>query len=156
MSDLREQIKKQCFGLDDDELDTQIAYRDILDVVGKIEALIQEQVRLARKVTGETSDGYHTFNELYDYRRVYNAALFNEWARQGKYDVHKSLRHSDGELCFGGGWFVVVAELPTGQVTNHYEDKYYDEFRFIERERANKYDGHTPEEALNRIKELKK
>lgn len=44
MSDLREQIKKQCFGLDDDELDTQIAYRDILDVVGKIEALIQEQV----------------------------------------------------------------------------------------------------------------
>jgi hypothetical protein len=48
MSDIREQIKKQCFGLDDDELDTQIAYRDILDVVGKIKALIQEQVRLAR------------------------------------------------------------------------------------------------------------
>ena len=75
----------------------------------------------ARKVTGDTSDGYHTFNELYDYRRVYNAALFNEWASQGKYDVHKSWKHSDGKDCFGGGWFIVVAELPTGQASNHYE-----------------------------------
>ena len=27
---------------------------------------------------GEFSDGYHTFNELYDYRKAYNAAFFNE------------------------------------------------------------------------------
>jgi hypothetical protein len=26
------------------------------------------------------SDTYHTFNELYEFRKVYNAALFNEWA----------------------------------------------------------------------------
>jgi hypothetical protein len=51
-------------------------------------------------VTGDTSDGYHTFNELYDYRKVYNALLFNEWSRQGLYDVHKSRKHSDGEQCF--------------------------------------------------------
>lgn len=124
--------------------------------VDLIEQFIQAECNRARKVTGETSDGYHTFNELYDYRRAYNAALFNEWAAQGKYDVHKSLRHSDGELCFGGGWFVVVAELPTGQITNHYKDKYYDEFQFIERERANPYDGHTPQEALERLQQLLK
>ena len=39
---------------------------------------------------GEVSDGYHTFNELYEYRLLYNAALFNELAKQGLYDVHKS------------------------------------------------------------------
>ena len=58
---------------------------------------------------GEFSDGYHTFNELYDYRMLYNAALFNEWVKQGLYDVHKAKRHSDGEECFGGGWFIVQA-----------------------------------------------
>ena len=103
---------------------------------------------------GEVSDGYHTFNELYHYRMLYNAALFNEWAAQGLYDVHKSLRHSDGEYCFGGGWFVVVAELPTGQITNHYEDKYYDLFHFIERKQANKWDGHTPADVAKRLEEF--
>ena len=29
----------------------------------------------------EVSDGYHTMDELYEFRKVYNAALFNEWAR---------------------------------------------------------------------------
>ena len=27
------------------------------------------------------SDGYHTFKELYEYRLIYNAALFNEFAK---------------------------------------------------------------------------
>lgn len=108
------------------------------------------------RVTGETSDGYHTFNELYEYRMMYNAALFNEWATQGKYDVHLSYRHSDGELCFGKeDYFVVVAELPTGQITNHYKGKYRHLFAAVpERELANKYDGHTPKQALERLAQL--
>lgn len=36
------------------------------------------------KINGETSDGYHTFNELYEFRMIYNAALFNDWAEQKK------------------------------------------------------------------------
>lgn len=107
------------------------------------------------EISGDTSDGYHTFNELYDYRRVYNAALFNEWHQQGgRHSVHKSWRHSDGELCFGGGWFVVVAELPTGQITNHYQSEYWDDFQIPEQETANTWDGHTPKEALQRLSEL--
>ena len=49
--------------------------------------------------SGEASDGYHTFNELYDFRREYNAALVNS----GVWKAHKSYRHHSGELCFGGG-----------------------------------------------------
>lgn len=30
---------------------------------------------------GNVSDGYHTFNELYRYRMLYNAAFFNELAK---------------------------------------------------------------------------
>ena len=100
----------------------------------------------------DISDGYHTFSELYDYRKIYNALLFNEWAKQGKFNVHKSIRHSDGELCFGGGWFIVVAILPTGQITNHYELKDWELFSIPEEYNAKfEYDGHTPEEAKNRM-----
>jgi hypothetical protein len=37
------------------------------------------------------------------------------------FKLEKSLKHSDGELCFSEGWFIVVAELPTGQISNHYK-----------------------------------
>ncbi|HEY6018646.1 MAG TPA: hypothetical protein VIY48_01790 [Candidatus Paceibacterota bacterium] len=102
-------------------------------------------------VDGDISDGHHTFTELYMYRRIYNAALFNEWAKQGLYDVHKSFYHHDGEPCFGGGWFIVVAQLPTGQISNHYKTKHWDEFRIPEREMAAIYDGHTPALAAGRM-----
>lgn len=102
-------------------------------------------------IDGNTSDGYHTFDELYEYRKVFNALLFNQWVKDGLYQVHKSERHSDGELCFGGGWFIVVAQLPTGQISNHYKMEDYDLFRCAEREFANEYDGHTPVDVLDRM-----
>lgn len=39
---------------------------------------------------GKVSDGFHTFDELYHYRMLYNAAFFN--SLEGKYEVHKSYR----------------------------------------------------------------
>lgn len=100
----------------------------------------------------DISDGHHTFRELYDFRMIYNALLFNEWAKQGLYDVHKSRRHHDGEECFGGGWFIVVAVLPTGQISNHYpeEDWAYFDVPFFEKAKYD-YDGHTPNDVLSRL-----
>lgn len=128
---------------------------------------------------GSFSDGYHTFDELYEFRKMYNAVLFNEWAKQVvnmekewvkddngklktkvtkvevKYDVHKSKKHHDGELCFGGGWFIVVAVLPTGQISNHYKMEDWDLFQVPETETAKyEFDGHTPTDVLNRLKAL--
>lgn len=101
---------------------------------------------------GEVSDGYHTFNELYRYRMVYNAAFFNELAKSGNIELCKSKRHSDGEKCFDSDdWFIVIANLPTGQISNHYETKYWNLFNIPERETAFEYDGHTPSEAADRI-----
>lgn len=137
----------------------------------------QEEVNKIKNINGligRISDGYHTFNELYEFRKMYNAALFNEWAKDTitesgfytrgilgvdktltKYGVHKSWKHYDGELCFGGGWFIVSAMLPTGLISNHYEAKDWDLFRIPEVEKALfEYDGHTGQDVLERLKSL--
>lgn len=99
------------------------------------------------------TDGYHSFEELYDYRLLYNAALFNEFAKQNLYDAHKSKLHSDGEVPFGDpNWFIVMAELPTGQISNHYEMKHWDLFNIPEKQRANVYDGHSPQDVADRLR----
>ena len=99
---------------------------------------------------GEISDGYHTFNDLYRYRMLYNAAFYNLLPKE---TVHKSKRHHYGEECFGGGWFIVMANLPTGQISNHYELKDWDLFQIPEKEVADEWDGHTPQEAADRLHE---
>lgn len=134
--------------------------------IDKINQIIQDS-KADGKDTSQVSDGYHTFEELYDIRLAYNVALFNEWASQAvytssgfeilpvKHDVHKSQRHHDGELCFGGGWFIVVANLPSGQISNHYEMKHWDLFRIPSYEKAKyEWDGHTSEDVINRLKSL--
>ena len=104
---------------------------------------------------GDISDGYHTFRELYEFRKMYNAALFNEWAEAGRYEVHKSLRHYEGEECFGGGWFIVVAILPDGQITNHYKVDDWDLFRLPVKDKAlYEYDGHTGKDVLERLRAI--
>lgn len=111
-----------------------------------------DKIELNIKNIGEFSDGYHTFNELYDYRKAYNAAFFNELAKQGLYDVHKSRLHSDGKVPFDdNNWFIVMAELPTGQISNHYEIKDWDLFDIPEKEKANTWDGHTPQDVYKRL-----
>jgi hypothetical protein len=98
------------------------------------------------------SDGYHTFDELYSFRKAYNVALFNEWAANEKHHVHKSWRHHDGDLCFGGGWFIVVAVLPSGQISNHYAAKDWDLFRIPVTDCALfEFDGHTSEDVISRL-----
>ena len=111
-----------------------------------------DKIELNIKNIGEFSDGYHTFNELYDYRKAYKAAFFNELAKQGLYDVHKSKLHSDGKVPFDDdNWFIVMAELPTGQISNHYEIKDWDLFDIPEKEKANTWDGHTPQDVYKRL-----
>ena len=150
---LKEEFQKRfdiCKRVSEDDrntLDTRDWYRGkytaYSECLSFIDVLQQEQLDM-----GEVSDGYHTFNELYYYRMLYNAAFFNllpkEW-------VHKSKMHHTGEECFGGGWFIVMANLPTGQVSNHYELKDWDLFKVPEKEFADEWDGHTPQEAAERI-----
>lgn len=122
-----------------------------------VEFLINDRATFKLEAPSDTSDGYHTFKDLYRFRMLYNAALFNEWAEKGMYDTHKSYRHSDGELCFGKeDYFVVQAQLPTGQISNHYKGESWDLFMVPEVARAAVWDGHTAEMVAERLEEFLK
>lgn len=100
-------------------------------------------------ITGETSDGYHTFNELYHHRAV----LFSVIVKAIPEKAWKSRKHHDGTMY--DGMFIVGIETPEGQATYHYDiDPYWDMFRCKEIEFAPEWDGHTPEQAIERIGKL--
>ena len=99
----------------------------------------------------DLSDGFHTFRQLY-YQRM---MLFATIVKQNKDKAWKSLRHEDGELCFGGGWLIVGIDTPEGSYTYHYEDNYYSLFDCEELERGKHWDGHT-EKDVTRLLSLPK
>ena len=99
---------------------------------------------------GELSDGFHTFNGLYEQRMILFAALVKAY----KDKAWKSYRHEDGEYCFGGGWFIVGIDTPEGSYTYHYENKYWDMFDCADLPRAKHWDGHTEVDAEVRLMSL--
>ena len=110
-------------------------------------ALLAGQPTVAQVKAEALRDEYHTMDELYEYRMLYNALAANAMPEL----ACKSWRHSDGDLCFGGGWFVVYLTLPTGQVSNHYKAEHWDLFQVPAVELAPPYDGHTPQDAAQRL-----
>ena len=101
-------------------------------------------------ITGDTSDGYHTFNELYDHR----AKLFSVIVRCFKDRAWKSKLHHDGTMY--EGMFIVGIETSQGQSTYHYDiDPYWNVFDCKELARAPEWDGHTSEQAISRIASLR-
>lgn len=115
---------------------------------------------------GDISDGYHTFNELYRYRMLYNAAFLNMYSDpsikrmpDGKdsivvRNVGKSRLHHDGTEPFGGGWFIVWFGAPNGAViSNHYELKYWELFNIPEYSTAPEWDGSTSEQQADLLEQ---
>lgn len=108
-------------------------------------------------------DGYHTFGELYEHRIQLWIAFCGMRANvmdanDSPYfeDVWRSKRHSDGELAFGGTWFVLGVGKDNGeQITYHLPIEKWDECDFAEElEKAPEWDGHTSDDVLERLKKL--
>jgi len=95
---------------------------------------------------GDLSDGYNTFNELYHHRAILFSVICNEHP-----DISwKSKLHHDGTMF--DGMFIVGINTPEGQATYHYDiNPYWDMFRVRELEKAPEWDGHTSEQAIERI-----
>lgn len=101
------------------------------------------------KIGGETSDGYHTFNELYHHRAV----LFSVIVRMFKDRAWKSKLHADGTMY--DGMFIVGIDTPNGQATYHYDiDPYWKMFDCPVLDHAPKWDGHSATQAIERIATL--
>lgn len=88
---------------------------------------------------GDLSDGYHTFNGLYYQRLILFAALVKAY----KDKAWKSWKHENGEIPFGGGWFIVGIETPEGSYTYHYRDTDWWMFDCEELPVGKHWDGHT-------------
>jgi hypothetical protein len=102
----------------------------------------------------QLSDGYHTFAELYEHRH----ALFLALMRAMPQHCWFSLRHADGEKCFGGDdWFIAGAELPGGSsVTYHLPVDLYPLANATGASRLDlgrPWDGHTASDVVSRLME---
>lgn len=75
-------------------------------------ALLFEWFSRRQKINGNTSDGYHTFNELYEHRNL----LF----------INLCLTMPD-KACWGpgyAGWPVLFLELSSGQISYHIQERF--------------------------------
>lgn len=86
---------------------------------------------------GDVSDGYHTFNELYNDRCVLFAVICNTYK-----DVSwKSWLHSDGSMF--NDYFIVGITTVEGSFTYHYHKSKWDLFEVNVLDNAPVWDGHT-------------
>lgn len=114
------------------------------------------------------SDGYHTFQELYDMRLALTVALFSEYnstcSEGGNAGmVWRSKQHSDGTMF--DGMFIVGIDwedsfhtqfndpmIKKAWVTFHYHDEHWDKFYFCRTlDKAPEWDGHTDKDVIERL-----
>lgn len=89
----------------------------------------------------QISDGYHTFEELYEHRVLLFLNLVLESKLPAAWRPHYE------------GWPVLFLETPAGQISYHFQEKY---IPLIEHQvsRVDDYvwDGHTSQDVLERMK----
>ena len=112
-------------------------------------AILQEKDKASGAtppVDGNTSDGHHTFNELYEHRHMLFSVLC------ATYCGWKSKLHNDGTMY--DGWFIAGVQTPKGQATYHLPLCWWDRYKCEELKEAPEFDGHTANEVLTRIPSL--
>lgn len=110
------------------------------------------------KLFGLVSDGYHTFDELYNHRVLLFLALmitldkFTD-GRQLE-ECGWSRRHSDGELCFGGGWCIGWIVLDNDkEIRYHFAESYITKgIMHLEKEKGRPFNG--KEETLEALSDI--
>lgn len=102
-------------------------------------------------------DGFHTWDDLYEHRFALLETLCRFWAGTAVWDEQKPWRsklHSDGSMY--DGWFIVgIGYKPGEQITYHLPVHAWERFSHCETlERAPEWDGHTPDDVLERLRRL--
>lgn len=96
------------------------------------------------KIVGnDISDGYHTFDELYEHRCLLflNLCLHHRVECYWKPDFE--------------GWFCLYWESPKGQISYHLPNKLLPLVeRVIKRDDLHKWDGHKSEDVIKRLMEM--
>lgn len=100
--------------------------------------------------TGQISDGYHTFDELYAHR----VRLFSALMRAHPDKSWWSFKHHDGSVW--DGWIIAGIDTPAGPATYHLPVSEIEFFNEGVRQlrRGKEWDGHTADDVLERLKSL--
>lgn len=111
---------------------------------------------------GKFSDGYHTFDELYDHRCLLFLSLLKCIASSGDYSQYYpwySLKHSDDSVW--DGWF--ITGIHKNDLNKSEQISYHIPVKFLELadktgawfvDNAPEWDGHTSEDVLVRLSNL--
>lgn len=102
---------------------------------------------------GEISDGYHTFDELYEHRCSLFLMLMKAYSGRSWF----SRKHEDGAEW--DSWFIAGICGPTGDISYHLPIKMWDlaiKTDALKLERGAKWDGHTPAQVVERLQEWAK
>lgn len=101
---------------------------------------------------GGISDGYHTFDELYEHRHALFLSLMSLLPGQSWY----SSLHDDGSSY--SGWFIAGINLPylkgSGTITYHLPDRLLEQAEqtgATHLEKAPPWDGHTAHDVVRRL-----
>lgn len=95
---------------------------------------------------GEVSDGYHTFNELYEHRHTLFAYILRNAPTAWKSRLHDDATMFDG-------WFIAGLKIKELPVTYHIPIRLWDLFTCTELLKAPKWDGHTSDDVIKRFQE---
>lgn len=120
---------------------TSIGWSDRADIAAAIAA-----------ARSEGSDGYHTFDELYEHRHTLFIALCRELANARAINpVWRSRLHADGTMF--PDWFVMGIHKERGrQITYHLPARLWlDTYCAETLDRAPEFDDHTSTDVLQRL-----
>lgn len=129
------------------------------EMFGFLKIPIEHKLIRAEGESLEVSDGYHTFDELYEHRLV----LFIALCKKMEIDINihagltvawRSLKHSDDTMF--DGWFIMGLFQEKGsQITYHLPISKWEDCFFAQTlDKAPEWDGHTSQDVLERIKQL--
>lgn len=90
-------------------------------------------------VNGDMSDGYHTFDELYEHRCLLFINLALTYPTEAYWRPHYE------------GWPLIGLDLPVGQVTYHVPEKYLPLFKDKVKLGGPEWDGHTSAQVVERL-----
>lgn len=125
------------------------------EIFGFLKIPIEYKVIRAEGENLEVSDGYHTFDELYEHRIALWVALCKVvGATHWQNSIWRSKLHSDGSSF--EGWFILGQTMPTGeQLSYHLPMSKWEDTNFaLTIDKAPEWDGHTSQDVLERLKQL--
>lgn len=119
------------------------------------EQLINSLIKKTVIDSGKISDGFHTFDELYNHRNTLYIALCRVLDGYTSYYVWRSKKHSD-KTSAGKGWFILGINSSLGeQITYHLPISKWKETKFaVTHPFAINWDGHTSKDVLKRVRDL--